>query len=784
MSAQLVTSGERCELTSPTAMPQASAFLWNPRLLLQINCRGFVTAQHLQPGPAKYSHAPNLEARTFMQPEQPFYAHHPGRFVYLRDADSGALFSAPYEPVRRRPERFCFSAGVADVRWVVRNAGIRLCWQVELPADEAVELWTLTLENIDSRARRWAVFPYFTIGYMSWMNQSAAYRPDLGGIVARSVTPYQKLEDYERVLASKDRTFLLHDTASHSWETVQSAFEGEGGLHDPDALRQPALGGGAAAYETPAAVLHYPVELAPGAQQRFRFLFGPARDDAGIAALRRRFFTGDGIATARREYKSFLDDGRGVLRVRTPDPDFDAFVNRWLPRQIHCHGSGHRFTTDPQTRNFLQDAIGMCYLKPADCRAAIRTVLEHQAASGALPDGIRMAPEAELQYINQVPHSDHCAWLPLTLAAYLDETDDYALLEERVDGAGVFERVDRAVAFLIANLDHRDLSLIAQGDWCDPMNRVGHGGRGVSGWLSLATVHALRTWAALCAAAGRSQHAERARAAAEPIAAAVQSRLWDGDRFARGITDDGRVFGVRAETEGRLYLNPQSWAILAGVASPAQLRAMIGAVEAELETPWGPQMLAPAYTQLVDDIGRLTQKFPGSAENGSIYNHAAAFWAEALFRCGEPDRAFAVLRRMIPGPDDSDLARRGQLPVFIPNYYRGAVRLYPRTAGRSSQLLHTGTVSWYYRSVIESLFGLRGGRDGLHLAPSLPSAWREARVERHFRGAEFRVDYRRDAVDDVVVAVNDRVLNEPLIRDIEPGREYRVSVTLPATDGS
>jgi cellobionic acid phosphorylase len=782
VSERLVTTGERCELASPTAMPHASAFLWNPRLLLQVNCRGFVTAQHLQPGPAKYAHAPNLEARTFMQPEQPYYAHHPGRFVYLRDEDDGALFSAPYEPVRQAPETFRFSAGAADARWDLEHAGIRLRWQVELPPTDAVELWTLAVENTDTRARRWSVFPYFTIGFMSWMNQSAAYRHELGGIVARSVTPYQKLKDYEHVLTLKDRTYLLHDTEPKSWETVQSAFEGEGGLHDPAALRNPELGCGEAAYETPVAVLHYPLTLAPGEQRRFRFLFGPARDDREIDALRERHLVPNGFRAARTGYREFLEGGFGALEIRTPDEHFDAFVNHWLPRQIHCHGSGHRFTTDPQTRNYLQDAMGMCYLRPAACRDALLTVLTQQAADGALPDGIRLVPEAELQYINQVPHSDHCAWLPLTLAAYLDESGDYALLDEAVDGQSVFERVDHAMDFLVANLDGRDLSLIAQGDWCDPMNRVGHGGTGVSGWLSIATVHALQTWATVCDAAGRPRQAHRAREAAAPVVRAVQDRLWDGDRFARGITDAGRVFGLRADAEGRLFLNPQSWAVLADIATPKQVRAIIKAVESELETPWGPQMLAPAYTGLVDDIGRLTQKFPGSAENGSIYNHAAAFWAAALFRCGDPDRAFSVLRRMIPGPDEADLRQRGQLPVFIPNYYRGAVGLHPRTAGRSSQLLHTGTVAWYYRSLIEDLFGLRGGRDGLFVRPALPSAWSEARAVRRFRGARFRVDYRRDAVDQMNVVVNGRRLDEPLIRGIEAGKDYEVVVTLPAAD--
>ena len=99
-------AGQRYQLFSATAMPQATAFLWNKYMLVQLNCRGYATAQFMQPEPAKYAHAPNLEAKTFMQPEQPYYAHHPGRFVYVKDKDSGELWSVPYEPVRKPTASF------------------------------------------------------------------------------------------------------------------------------------------------------------------------------------------------------------------------------------------------------------------------------------------------------------------------------------------------------------------------------------------------------------------------------------------------------------------------------------------------------------------------------------------------------------------------------------------------------------------------------------------------------------------------------------------------------
>lgn len=779
-------AGERVELTSPTAMPCATAFLWNRRMMLQLNCRGYAVGQHLQPEPAKYAHAPVLEATTFMQPEQPAYAHHPGRYVYVKDEASGALFSVPHEPVRRPADAFRFSAGPAEVNWQLENLGLKLQFGVSLPVDDAVELWRLEVCNESAETRRLSLYPYFTIGFMSWMNQSARYRADLGGIVAESVTPYQKVEDYERVRGLRDRTVLLHDTEPEAWEASQQSFEGEGGLHAPDGVAAERLGGGAADYETPAAVLQYRLELRAGERHAWRFLFGPARDDAEIAGLRERYLAPAGFDQAAEGYRAFCEGGAGTLRIETPDAGFDNFVNHWLGRQLHCHGTLNRLTTDPQTRNYLQDAMGMAWVDPDACRQAVLRALSQQDASGALPDGILLHAGAELKYINRVPHSDHCAWLPVCLEAYLDETDDYAILDEAVTASAdpvprtASDRVGRALHWLDGNRDERGLSYIAQGDWCDPMNMVGHRGRGVSGWLSLATVYALRSWGRIADEAGLAGGGDDWRSRADAIAAAVQRHLWDGDWFARGITDDGVAFGVAADGEGRIFLNPQSWAILTGVASSEQIERMVHAVEAQLEGPHGVAMLGPPYTKMREDVGRLTQKFPGTAENGSIYNHAAAFYVQALFAAGRADRAWRLLRSMIPGPEAEDFVQRGQLPVFLPNYYRGAWREKPRTAGRSSQLVNTGTVAWFYRILVEGVFGLRGCRSGLRIVPQLPSAWRDVRVERRFRGAHFDVRMRRvEGRRDIGFRVDGRPLPEPLIADFAPGAQYQVEVELP-----
>jgi cellobionic acid phosphorylase len=781
--------GDRYELTSPTAMPQAAGFLWNQKMMIQVTCRGYATAQYMQPEPAKYAYAPNLEAKTFMQPEQNYYAHHPGRFFYIKDEETGQLFSAPYEPVRAAVDSYSFSVGKSDLAWTVEHLGVRAELTLSLPTADVVELWSLRVTNISGRARKLSVYPYFPIGYMSWMNQSGEYRPDLGGVVASSVTPYQKVADYFKQKNFKDKTYFLCEQAPDAWEVRQSAFEGEGGLHQPSAIAAAQLGDSDARYETPTAAVQYRLALDAGAARDYRFLFGPAFDDAEIKAVRAKYLSAEGFKNTRNEYAAYVASGEGCLRIETPDPELDNFVNHWLPRQVFYHGDVNRLSTDPQTRNYLQDNMGMSFIKPSVMRKAFLHALSQQEASGAMPDGILLAEGAELKYINQVPHTDHCVWLPVALKVYLDETADYDILNEDVVGKEtgialtVSERVSSAMDWLLQARDKRGLSYIAQGDWCDPMNMVGYKGRGVSGWLTVATAYALNLWAEICETTGASsslaESARHFRSGARAVNRAANEHLWDGDWFARGITDDNVTFGIRKDREGRIWLNPQAWAILGGTANAGQRASMLAQVQEQLVTPYGVQMFAPPFSAMRDDVGRVTQKHPGSAENGAVYNHAAIFYIYSLYTVNESDRAYDLLRRMLPGPGEADYLQRGQLPVFIPNYYRGAYHEYPRTAGRSSQLFNTGTVSWVYLCFVEGLCGLKGDSDGLTIKPQLPSHWDSMKVVRKFRHATFNVSIQRADVDEIQVWQDGNRLTEARITGIVAGGAYALEVLIP-----
>ena len=200
------------------------------------------------------------------------------------------------------------------------------------------------------------------------MNQEAEWNANVGGVVGSCKTPYQKAEDYPKTKYLKDKTYFLCETTPVSWEAKQEAFEGEGGLQAPSALQNSQLSNSDARYETPTAVVQYWADLKENESKEYRFLFGPAYDEAEILDMRKRYLNKMAFAKAARDYEDYIMRGSGCVRLETPDKDLDNMVNNWLPRQLYYHGDVNRLTTDPQTRNYLQDNMGMSFIRTVRCQ--------------------------------------------------------------------------------------------------------------------------------------------------------------------------------------------------------------------------------------------------------------------------------------------------------------------------------------------------------------------------------------------------------------------------------
>ncbi len=718
-------SGQEFHLRDPSLVSALEADLWNDRMRLFIDHRGRCRCGILQPDLIPYA-----------EPQRSFFVR-----------DGGRLWGGPVQPGLLAPESWLFTVSPHKASWRLCREKLQLSASVFLPVDECCESWQFTLQNLSTELKKVSLFPVFPVGLLGLLDQQGYFDPQLPGLLFRYFPYYVKIEDYEKLAKRRNLTYALSNDLPTAWQTSAPRFTGAGSQELPEEILQGSLRQDTSHYEAGVAALQFDMVLTAGQEATLRLLFGASHHAEELPQIRDRYLSEEGWVQAEAESARFHHSGNSYHLTGGP-PAWTHYVNHWLPDRIRQLGRTLRHNLSPQGRNAIQDATAIIPLEPQTARRWWLRIWAHQQDDGFLPHGMPMHPDATLMPITTIPHRDTNVWTAPAMAYYLAETGDWNLLEEKVPFAGcrepasILHHIHLALDWLLQDRTERCLSRIGQGDWNDPLNMAGPKGRGESFWLSMALVYALRQWAPVLKKLGWDREARHYESAAAELAETVDRLCWDGAWYARGTTDAGRVFGTSKDPEGTIFLNTQSWAMISGIIPADKIDQVIAAVDERLMTPWGPMLLAPAFEGMRKDIGKLTLKCPGTGENGSVYCHAAVFYAYGLYTVHRPEKAWSILQSIFPGETVEQWRVRDQAPLYLPNFYRG--NQFSRLAGRSSHSPTTGTAPWYFRTVLEKLYGLEATLDGLRIHPQFPADWpRECSISREFRGKKLTVRYRR-----------------------------------------
>jgi cyclic beta-1,2-glucan synthetase len=542
----------------------------------------------------------------------------------------------------------------------------------------------------------------------------------------------------------------------------RECFDARGRLVVPDHFGQ--LSGSGL---DPCAALASRVLLAAGESAERSFLLGfadspdAARQLATVAAA---------VPAAQRlaQVRQHWDQLLGATQVRTPDPLFDAMVNRWLLYQtVSCRlwAKAGFYQAGGATgfRDQLQDALALAWAAPALLREQIVLCASRQFAEG----DVQHWWHAPLGAGVRTHFSDDLLWLPYACVHYLRATADNALLDQSVafiEGATIAEGAEDVYDTPVVSMHHASvyehaartidrslkvgvhgLPLMGTGDWNDGMNRVGHGGRGESVWLGWFLCQVVADFAPLARERGEAARAQQWEQAAQGWKAALLGPAWDGEWFKRAFFDDGQALGSHANPEARIDLIAQAWAVLSRVAPLEQQGQALAALEAQLVDPQAGliKLLAPPLVHAEPSAGYIQAYPPGVRENGGQYSHAGVW---ALMAQAQHDVAASVAsgRGMVGSDAGGDTAYRyftylspahraahavrGAAYGIEPYVVAGDVYSQPPYVGRGGWSWYTGAAAWLHRSAIESLFGLHQHAHALCFAPSLPAHWPHAEL--------------------------------------------------------
>jgi cellobiose phosphorylase len=433
----------------------------------------------------------------------------------------------------------------------------------------------------------------------------------------------------------------------------------------------------------------------------------------------------------------------GTVAVDTPDEAMNIMQNTWLKYQA-ISGRMWGRTAYYQTggafgfRDQLQDSQLWLAIDPARTREQLLLHARHQFADGTVNHWWHPITEIGLQ--NQI--SDNLLWLPYVLNSYLQETDDFPVLELRepfVDDpapATLYDHCCRAIDKALGRFSDRGLPLIGSGDWNDGLSAVGLSMKGESVWLGHFIYRILIDFSRIAASRRDTERTDRYSGRAQELHAALNSLAWDGEYYYGATKDSGEKLGSRENSEGSLWLNPQTWSIIGGVADGARAQQVMNVVEKQLETEIGPLLLRPAYKTPDEDVGYLTRYSPGMRENGGVYTHASTWAVMAAALLGRGKSAYRMYSKLNPINRGKKADTYKAEPYVTAGNIEGPDSAY---FGRGGWTWYTGSAAWLFRVGLEWILGIRPAFDGLIIDPCIPSSWKKFTVRRTFRGATYNI---------------------------------------------
>ncbi|MBB2487487.1 hypothetical protein H5407_19815 [Mitsuaria sp. WAJ17] len=669
----------------------------------------------------------------------------PSEHFLVRDLDSGQVFGVLPTMDRNGAQGYRVRHTQGSSEFQHLRDGLLVRATIAVDPLESVKCIRVQVRNNTQHRRRlqWVACVEWVLGAQrrDRMTLGTESMPDLHAVLARQL-------DHQGGFGDGCAFLALSGARPGDWTCSREAF-----LDLQGRVRLPrVLGRVAGVGLDPCGALAADVEVGVGETRELCWMVGyaPGRE-AALALLRRMLAPGVLSGLPERAMQDW-DKRLSRCVVHSPDPCFDAMVNRWWPYQaVACrlwaragfYQAGGAFGF----RDQLQDALALAWTEPSALREQI---LLHAS---------RQFPEGDVQHWWHVPggagvrtrFSDDLLWLPFAVMHYLECTADTGVLDADVpfiDGQSVpaeaedayfvpgassqsatlYEHCVRAIDHALRFGEH-GLPLMGTGDWNDGMNRVGHEGRGESVWLGWFLLRILSGWAPVASWRHDDERAQRWSGACSRLRAAMQRDGWDGHWYLRAYFDNGHALGSQVNVECRIDLIAQAWSVLASEAPDPRARQAMDSVDQLLvDRRLGLiRLFDPPLQRAADNAGYVQAYPPGVRENGGQYAHAGAWALLAQARLGDPIKAWEYFRMLSPAhrATDESAQRRYRLEPYV---MPGDVYSEAPYEGRGGWSWYTGSAAWMWRASIEGLIGLSVRADALQLCPCLPPSWQEVEL--------------------------------------------------------
>lgn len=709
-----------------------------------------------------------------------------GKFLYMKDLDSGTVWSPTWKPVHAAFDRYECRHGIGYTTFLMKCNGIESEVTMFVPPGETLEIWSVKLKNLTDKSKSILIQ-----SYLEWCLGIPYSHKEFCKLFVQ--TEYKS----GTVLATKRDWpyYAFHSLTcllTEGFILDKNDFFGRGGsLNNPQSVNSEKLAPqmNPSQWVTPIACNRTKADLNPGEEINFGFITGISDKKENPLALCDKYKSVKNIEESFRRTKKFWIERLSNFIAETPDDKFNVLTNWWLKYQaISGRIKGRTGYYQPGGafgfRDQLQDSQIFLPLAPEETKKQIVLHAKHQYKSGIVKHWWHPITE----FGPDSTHSDDLLWLPFVTLNYIKETGDYSVLDEKIayldfkkesNISALYGHCVRAIDKVLSRFSKRGLPLIGEGDWNDGLSCVGKNWKGESIWLAHFLYGILTDWTELISRLKIDKKRIKIYSdKAEKLKSAVNKYAWDGSWYIRATQDDGGAVGSSKCTEGKIYLNAQIWAVINNTVPEHRMSRMLGSVEKYLYRKYGPIIFYPAYSEYDPKIGYITNYPPGVRENGGVYTHAAtwAIWMEGRLKRSE--KAWELYNKLSP------LGRAMEPDLYLAEPYVTAGNTDGPDSphyGKGGWTWYTGSAAWLFKVSTEWILGIRSGYDGLCIDPCLPPGWKSCKVSRLFRGAKYEIEISRpDGQSKTVkkISVDGKILKTNVVPELKDGKTHKVAVSM------
>src|SRR5689334_5731130 len=490
-------------------------------------------------------------------------------------------------PVKAPLDWFECRHGLGYTAIGARRFGVRADLLFLVPLGHAAEVHRVTLTNDGPTSKNLLLFSMVEFCLWNALDDATNLQRNLstGEVEVENATIYHKTEYRER----RNHYAFYHVNAPIlGFDTDRDTFLGRyNGFAMPGACAKGRSFDSVASGGAPIASHSLSVALEPGESKTFVFVLGYVENpedekwqEPGVINKRRAETTIDQLRTsndvdrAMGRLSKYWSEHLSKFQLRADDARLARMVNLWNPYQCAVTFNLSRSASFFETgvgrgmgfRDSNQDLLGVVHVLPERARERILDLATTQLENGSAYHQYQPLTKRGNHDIGR-GFNDDPLWLILSVAAYVKETGDIGILDERVPfehdparKAPLFEHLKRSFDHVLRRLGPHGLPLIGRADWNDCLNlncfstepdqsfqtTTNHDGATAESVLIAGMFVAIGAeYAQLADLIGLPAESMRARESIERMSNTVMKHGNDGEWFLRAYDHHGNKVGSR-----------------------------------------------------------------------------------------------------------------------------------------------------------------------------------------------------------------------------------------------